>query len=113
MILSSADPILMVELYREICEIIKKDKPKIELNNKKIKLVDYRQNAYSIETAHVINNKKEPFEFLGIEIGRNSLRAGINSRSKISRLKSKRSLTENQKNTMRGLKRYIRYISNK
>ena len=110
---SRVSPIMMTDLYKNIRETIKKNKPNIKLNSKKAKLVDYRQNAYDLETASIIKNTKEPFEFLGIEIGRNSLRAGLSSRAKLSSLKSKKSLTNKQKSTIRGLKRFVRYISRK
>lgn len=110
---SRISPSKMASLYKELIELIAKDKANLEVNIDKTKIVDYLDREYSSNDGILIEGSKARFEFLGILIGRNSLSASNKTRSKIARLSQKQQLSKKEQASLKGLKRFANYIARK
>lgn len=110
---SRVDPPIIASLYKEILELIEGSKLSLEINEKKTKIVDYLHREYNYTDGTIKEGVTAPFEFLGIEMGRNSLRPGIKIRSKMAKLAQKPTLTSRERRTFKGQRRYAKYIRKK
>lgn len=109
---SRVDSTTLSSLYNDIVELIE-NTSKLELNKNKTKIIDYLQHEYDTSDGHLLEGKITQFEFLGIGIGRSRLYPGVKTRSKMAKLIKKPNLSDEELRTLKGQKRYVKYITSK
>lgn len=109
---SRVNPVLLSLFYKDIIMLIE-NTSKLEVNKNKTKMIDYLQREYDVVDGRVLEGKNAQFEFLGIRIGRNRLYPGVKTRSKMAKLIKKSNLSDEERRTLKGQKRYVKYIANK
>ena len=109
---SRVDSTTLSSLYNDIVELIE-NTSKLELNKNKTKIIDYLQHEYDTSDGHLLEGKIAQFEFLGIGIGRSRLCPGVKIRSKMAKLIKKPNLSNEELRTLKGQKRYVKYITSK
>lgn len=107
---SRVNPTTLSSFYRDIVKLIK-NTSKLEVNKNKTRIIDYLQHEYDASDGRLLEGKVTQFEFLGIEIGRNRLRPGVKTRSKMAKLINKPNLSGKELRTLKGQKRYVKYIA--
>lgn len=109
---SRVDSTTLSSLYKDIVKRIE-NASKLEVNKNKTKIIDYLQHKYDAVDGHLLEGEIAQFEFLGIGIGRNSLFPGVKTRSSMAKLIKKPNLSDEELRTLKGQKRYIKYITSK
>lgn len=109
---SRVDSVSLSSLYKDVTELIE-NTSKLEVNKNKTKIIDYLQHEYDVADGHLLEDKIAQFEFLGIGIGRNRLYPGVKTRSKMAKLIKKSNLSDEEVRTLKGQKRYVKYITSK
>lgn len=100
----------MASLYKDILKLI--GKTDLEVNERKTVIVDYMHRKYNPLDGSLCA-KPAPFEFLGIELGRNKLLPGVKIRGDVSRLNQIEEKAYRQKKSLKGKKNFIKYITKK
>ena len=109
---SRVDSTTLSSLYNDIAELIE-NTSKLELNKNKTKIIDYLQHEHNASDGHLLEGKITQFEFIGIGIGRSRLYPGVKTRSKMAKLIKKPNLSGEELRTLKGQKRYVKYITGK
>ena len=109
---SRIDPAVLSSLHKDIVKLIE-NTSKLEVNKNKTKIIDYLQHEYDASNGHLLEGKIAQFEFLGIGIGRSRLYPGVKTRSKMAKLIKKPNLSDEELRTLKGQKRYVKYITSK
>lgn len=105
---SNVSPKQMADLYFKIRDLIRKyGNNKLEVNDDKTKIINYRNRKYDLNGQFIGHAQ---YEVLGIKLERNSLKIGAKTKAKYRRLKDNGYSNSKKKCSLKSLRMYAAYI---